>query len=532
MWPIERLRRHTPSAVPDDAPLALVESGARGIRITAVNAVAAREGVRVGTALADARAGLPTLLSRPAEPVRDRTALMRLARWAGRYGPSCNVEGEDGLWIDVTGATHLFGGEEPLLDDLLHRLARFGLTARVAVAGTPGAVYALARFGALRSSPPGRDQESLAPLPVEALRLDGGTVVLLKRLGLRRIGALYDLPRASLERRFSSEASSRSKAKESARLAGAVLLRLDQALGLRDEPRRPLGEAPLLEARRTWGEPLISSEALEAEVAALAAELGNLLKTRALGCRRIRLTLYRADGTVAGVFAGLARASCEAAHFLRLMKEKLAVLDAGFGIDVAVLGAFGIERLGADQSTLATHAQETAESAVSALVDRLANRLGTARVACLVPHESHIPEHAERRGAPFCPAPAIALREPGRGHRGRRPPFLLSPPEPIRVMAEVPEGPPRHFTWRRVRHRVVKAEGPERIAPEWWRFLVGARDVCGRLAEGESQTPTKTRDYYRLEDESGARFWVYREGAYQSAAGDGVPLWFMHGLFG
>jgi protein ImuB len=205
LWPIERMARAAPAAVPHDAPLALVEAGSHGISITAVNVRAAADGARIGQALADARAALPTLLSRPAEPRRDRAALLKLARWCGRYGPNRNADGEDGLWIDVTGVAHLSGGEERLLGDLCARLSGFGLTVRAGLADTLGAAHALARFA---SSPAlvlaGETEPRLAALPVEALRLAPETVVLLKRLGLRRIGDLYGLPRAALQRRFRS----------------------------------------------------------------------------------------------------------------------------------------------------------------------------------------------------------------------------------------------------------------------------------------------------------------------------------------
>jgi protein ImuB len=530
MWPIERLCRHSPGAVPDDRPFALVESSSHGIRITALNACAAMNGVRRGTSLADARAALPSLLSRPAEPARDRAALLKLACWAGRYGPSRNTWGADGFWIDITGVAHLFGGEAALLDDLIRRLARFGLTTHVGLAGTIGAAHALARFapqGNLhRIAPPGEEKRALAALPVEALRLDAETSLLLKRLGLRRIGQLYGLPRAALERRFSSELSARSRAPDRARFAGAVLMRLDHALNMRDEPLRSLGDPPALCVRRSWREPLISSEALEHETEGLAAELSEALKIAGLGCRRIRLTLYRADGTLAEVNAGLSRASRDAGHLARLLKEKLSAFDAGFGIDVAVLDALSAEPLGAAQIALTRTAGLSAEHEIGTLVDRISNRLGTARITCLVPHESHLPERSETHVP-------IARSKPGEDAQRRkysvpRPPFLLTPPEPITVMAEIPEGPPMSFTWRRVRHRIVKAEGPERIAPEWWKSI----GVRGRLGASESRTPSKTRDYYRLEDDEGAGFWVFRDGLYQSTDETGPPGWFLHGLFG
>lgn len=243
LWPIERLARARSTAVPDEAPLALVQSGSHGIRITAVNACAAKEGVRIGQALADARASLPSLLSRPAEPERDRAVLEQLARWCGRYGANRNVDGEDGLWIDVTGVAHLFGGEERLVADLIARLSRFGVTVRVGLADTLGAAHALARFAPSPAlAPAGTSEARLAALPVEALRLAPETVLLLRRLGLKRIGQLFLLPRAALERRF-----------RSAQTADAVLRRLDEALGVRSEPLAPLEKLAAADAFRSLG---------------------------------------------------------------------------------------------------------------------------------------------------------------------------------------------------------------------------------------------------------------------------------------
>lgn len=506
LWPIERLRRTTPAAAPDDTALALVESGSHGMRITAVNTKAAADGVRVGQAFADARAALPVLASRPAEPHCDRVALLKLARWCGRYGPNRNVDGPDGIWIDITGVAHLYGGEERLLEDLSSRLTAFGLTARVGLADTLGAAHALARFAAPPAlALPGETEASLAPLPVEALRLTPETVLLLKRLGLRRIGQLYRLPRAALQRRFRSSET-----------AEAVLARLDQALGSKSEPCRPLAEPPALFVQRSWPDPLISAEALEAETVQLATELCGLLDARGLGARRICLSLYRADGTVADVSAGMSVPCREPEHLMALLKEKLGGLDAGFGVDVLVLAAERVERKGAHQVALGPRFDGAARTDPALLVDRLTNRLGSARVSRLNARASHIPERAEVR------TPALSERShkqevasPARSVPPR-PPFLLTNPEPIRVIADIPEGPPARFTWRRVEHRVVRAQGPERLAPEWWREIAAEK--------------SRTRDYYHIEDEAGAGYWVFREGFYNSD--DVPPRWFVHGLFG
>ncbi len=529
LWPIERMSRATPGAVPDDLPLALVEPGTHGIRITAVNAKAATEGVRVGQALTDARAAFPALLSRQAEPRRDRIALVKLARWCGRYGPSRNVDGADGLWIDVTGVAHLHGGEERLLEDLLGKLARFGLTAQAGLADTFGAAHGLARFAPPRRvpapspsragepswrydfasaiAPPGEAETRLGPLPVEALRLAPEAVLLLKRLGLRRIGQLYRLPRAALERRFRSPEA-----------AAAVLLRLDQALGVKSEPLGALIEPPALFVQRAFPDPLISSAGLEAETERLAVELCASLEARGLGARRVHLSLYRADGTVAEARAGMSFPCRTPEHLLALLKEKLEALDAGFGVDILALAAVQVERRDTPQAALGPRLAGAARADPALLVDRLANHLGVGRVSRLEPRASHIPERAEAR----VPAlrDSVSARSKGASWplapAAPRPPLLLAAPEPIGVIAEVPEGPPARFTWRRVERRVVRAQGPQRIAPEWWREI--------------GSKASRTRDYYRIEDEGGAGYWVYREGLY--GRDQDAPAWFLHGLFG
>jgi len=530
------MRRNAPARVPDDAPVVLVASGAKGLRVSAANALARAAGMTQGMALNDARAALPTLIAHLAEPSHDRTLLMRLARWSGRYGPARNRHGTDGLWIDVTGAAHLFGGEAALLQDLVRRLASMGLTARAGLADTLGAAWAMARYGPQNPVPVGGVRETIARFPVEALRLDPAAVVLLHRLGLSRIVQLYGLPRAALERRFRS-VREKSFTAEAAGAAAAVLLRLDQALGLVQEPLRALGEPPVLSVRRAYPEPLISADWLAAEMTKLAEELVVALEASGLGVRRVRLVLHRADGTLAESRVGTSCPCRDASHIARLLEEKLAALDAGLGLDVLVLEAESVERLGTSQEGLAMSTYADAGS----LIDRLANRLGPDRVLRLVDRNSHIPERAQIR------VPALAGAGVGVGRSRsavpagpwRRPPLLLPRPERITVMAEIPEGPPARFIWRRVQRTVDKAEGPERIGAEWWRALsqiASARaHTSGADGQLEKDTPAqdrlRERDYYRIEDADGVRYWVFREGRYTALAEAGEPVWYMHGVF-
>jgi len=505
--PLERLKQERAatgaSPLADDRPLALVGNEERGLILTAINATAGRASLYPGLGLADARAICPRLLTLPAAPRKDREAQLDLAHWAScRYSPTLNADGNDGLWLEVSGVPHLFGGEQALLADLGRRLNRLGFTARLALAETLGGAHALARYA--RPSlivPDGEIAPALAPLPVEALRLEAEITVLLRRLGLKRIGQLYDLPRATLERRFHSKVT-----------AEAVLDRLDQALGRRREPRVPLLPSPDFAARLPFPEPLITHDGVLAGLEHLAAELCRKLARAGRGCRRLALWIARADGSSTVIEAGLSAPSREPSHLLRLVEDKIEALDMGFGVDLMALTALITEPLRPAQATLT---EPDGRAAPETLIDRLVNRLGARAVRRLVPKGSHIPELAQSLKSAFA-GPSL-WPEPT-SYQPKRPPLLFGSPEPVTVIAEIPEGPPARFTWRRVSHRVVKAEGPERIAPEWW---------CKPSLGKEQARP---RDYYRIEDEDGHRYWLFRDGLYQETE-LGAPSWYLHGVF-
>jgi protein ImuB len=477
---------------------------------------------------ADARAVCPTLLSRPAEPKRDAAALRRLTLWCLRYGPFLNVDGGDGLWIDTTGVAHLFGGELPLLENLRRRFEAEGLSAHMGLADGLVAARAVAYFSPAeelrdRIVPPGGAREALADLPVRSLGLSSDADRLLDRLGLKRVGQLYGIPRPALERRFQDKNA-----------AGMVLVHLDQALGLRAEPLEPLLPSPSHEVRTSFPEPLISPEGLSTALAGLMSELCDNLERSGLGVRRLVLTLHRSDGGRAMVCIGLSRASRDEAHMLKLLSEKLAGIDAGFGIDVMVLAVRANEPLKPVQPGLAERARRRADDGLgdfafdrmgeeegadlARLIDRLSNRLGAARVCRLEEGESHVPDLAQSlrpASETFCPASQT------RAWSRLRPVLLLSEPEPISVIAAIPEGPPMRFRWRKLSRRVVHFAGPERIEPEWWREI-GART---------ESSPGRPRDYFRIEDENGRRYWVYRDGLY--GASDGASTrWYLQGMFG
>lgn len=517
-WPIDRffraLERSAAREVPDrHVPLALMMPGQGGLRITACTRAAAAEGIAVGQLLADAMALYPALDVREANFAADRAALKRLADWCGRYTPwtapdRVGLEGEpDGILMDITGCDHLFGGEAALIDDLVRRFSGFHIRARVAVASTPGAAWAVARFGSARTQvlPIGGEEAALAALPVAALRLSHDVVDGLARLGLKRVDDLYGRARAPLTARFGR----------------AVSMRLDEALGYAAEPISP--EMPLVpyRARLLFAEGLMRIEDIETATAQLADELCVLLASYHKGARQLELALFRVDGEVTVLRAGTSAPSRGAGHLARLFREKLQQagdeFDAGFGIEAMSLAALAVDPLMQAQTAMTDSV--AVDRDIDGLMDRLGNRLGPARVMRLQARASHVPERAGRGVAVLRGDKPVAVNDwrvsalqHGEGAVAR-PLRMLAAPEPIEVTAEIPEGPPRRFRWRRVLYQIARAEGPERIAPEWWR---NARD--------------RTRDYYRVEDTDGHRFWLFRDGLYLRDTE--MPRWFIQGMFG
>ncbi|CFX06563.1 Protein ImuB [Candidatus Filomicrobium marinum] len=491
-------------------PFALVCKDASGVRISAPNAIARKGGVSEGMRLTDARALLPTLVTEIRDFEAEARALQGLANWCRRYAPVVSVDGVDGLWIDITGAAHLCGGEDALLSDLGKRLRTIGFASRLGLADTPGAAWAIARFHGGReaqSVPSGDVKTALSLLPLAALRLDPDVLLLLRRFGFKTIGALCEIPRASLYRRFPA-----GEAGE------AVLHRLDQVLGLASEPIVPLQAAPDYFERISFPDPILATESFYRGLHELLCRLCRRMEMDHKGATRLTFAAYHADGGVSQVSIATARPSRDAKHLELLFRDRIETLNPGFGVDVLILSADAVARLGTDQLSLSRGAaMERARVDVSSLVDRLSNRLGAGSVQRILLHESHIPERAEIRVPALRGGASAVTRCPSKPPRPFR---LLARPEVVQVLAEVPEGPPLRFTWRRVAHRVVRAEGPERIGPEWWDQSFGPVH--------------RTRDYYRVEDDRGRRFWLFREGLYRdqgSSKEEPLPTWHMHGLF-
>jgi protein ImuB len=603
-WGIEAgIGRRSPDIGRPARPLAAYARIGNVHRLVAVNAPARRLGIVPGLTLAEARARHPSLEALEQDPAAAAARLAALTAWCRRFTPLAACDAPDGVMLDITGAAHLFGGEAGLAREIETRLAAQGLTGRAAIAATPEAAWALARFSPYKVAP-ASDEKSMArlvePLPLAALHLDPEIIAALAQSGLRRIGDIAWRSRGPLTARFGQ----------------TLFHRLDALMGRTKSPISPLLEAPAYLAERGFAEGIVSRADVEATILSLAKDLAGLLERHAEGARRLAVHCFRVDGIVKEIAVGTSRPLADPQAIVRLFHERIEAvsaaegsddpLDAGYGFDVLQLAAYAVEPLPRvqqkwtpvlrsdtrpdedrvqqkwtpvlrsdtrhdRQSNQLGFADPDRESEVllADLVDRLGARLGVKRTRRLLPNDTHIPESAvvavpaaelrrpSPRGWPRSgrvrgygagqqsshaaytstpkiitphPPPPAAPSPSGRGFElPARPIRLFAKPERIEAIAQVPDGPPLRFRWRRVMHEIASYEGPERIAPEWWKKQKGAL----------------SRDYFRVEDTQGQRFWLFRAGLYGAmtedteSGGNGTEpptsdshlRWYMHGLF-
>lgn len=498
------------SAWPDDKPLVTVAKLKNAVVITTADRAARALGLISGLALADARARVPDLSVAEADDAADAALLEKIADWCDRYTPCVAHPVHDGLILDITGCAHLFAsaespdGEREMLKDIYRRLRRLGFHVAGAIAGNADAARALARTAKPGIVPDGCDAAAVRPLPVGVLDIDDAARIALRRAGLKTIGDLADRQRAPLAARFGA----------------GLLYRLDRLLGTVDTPVSPRRIVPIARADATYTDPLVRTEDVLAALKILAADLAQTLEGRGQGGRRFEASVFRVDGAVRRIVITTARATRDPAVVMRLFAERMETLadplDAGFGFEHVRLSALIAEPMAASQEALAVSDSSTAllSEALVAFIEQQSIRLGPERVQRFTAVDSHIPERAAKV------VPALGVPQPPpwpRSHEADEPPSrplsLFDPPQPVETLAAVPDGPPRQFRWRRVLHTIVRAEGPERIAPEWW---------CRTGS-------TLTRDYYRVEDREGRRFWLFREGLYDRETEQ--PRWYVHGLF-
>jgi protein ImuB len=507
----DRIRgRLSPSGRPDERPLVMVERHGGALHLAALDAAALRLGLSAGMALAEARALVPVLDTADAAPVADAALLRACAGACEMFTPLVALRGTDGLVLDITGCTHLFGGEAGLARLARRRIDTFGLSSRAAIAATPDAAWAFARYGGNTGAHAGvaiPDADAARALPIAALGCDAATALSLRRAGLRTLGDLAARPTHVLAARFGK----------------GLVSALQRISGREDIRITPLRPPPVMMAERHFSEPMTAMEGLLAVLQELAQDIARELEARGEGGRAFGISFFRADGAVRRIALGTAQGMRDTASLMRLARLKIEALadplDPGFGFDALRMAVLRSEPLAALQSTLAGRDESQDESRVLAdLVNRLVARFGDGNVRRFVALDTHDPVLAGRATPYLSDRASAPWASPEEGEPPARPLTLFAPPQPIEVLAEVPDSPPLRFRWRRVLHHVALAEGPERIAPEWWRKTA---------SQGDSAPAP--RDYYRVEDMMGHRFWIFREGLYEDGAAH--PRWFIHGLF-
>ncbi|HEX4026181.1 MAG TPA: hypothetical protein VHX18_01085 [Rhizomicrobium sp.] len=483
-----------------DAPLVISQKANNTLTVYALEARAQKLGLTKGQPLANARAMVQPLAIMGCDEKADAALLESIADWCDRFTPLVSLDAPDGLFLDITGAAHLFGGETAMLATVIGGIARQGLAVQGAIAGTSLAAHALARYAPATIVPPGGEAQAVAPLPITALECDDKALRALRHAGLKSVGMVAG--------RLHSELSER--------LGAGFVTRLKVMLGASGQPLQPHRALPDLMAEQRFAEPIVTEEMIAASLLQLAQHLSAILEREGRGARHLEAAFFRADGKVARIVVRMGEPLRDPKVMLRLLRQRLDALadplDPGFGFDLIRLEALLAEET--KPATISFDSNENARRQIGFLVDRLAARFGDARVQRFVPQDTHIPE-AQSAAVPaqdsdFDRQHWSLKRLPG--DPPRRPLRLLEKPEEISVpLSEVPDGPPVRFRWRRAQFDIARAEGPERIAMEWWR----SRGL--------------TRDYFRVETRDGQRFWLYRDGLYRT---DGLaPRWYLQGLF-
>jgi len=482
----DRLLRKQPELKELPFVLVITERGRRVVK--AVNIHAQEKGIRVNMVLADCKALLPELTVLDYDESEPKKLLNALAEWCIRYSPFVSIDLPDVLILDVSGCTHLWGGEENYLNDIHKKFNAFGYTIRSSMADTIGAAWAVCHFGNNGSIiETGKESEAISILPAAALRLESTTLDKLDKLGLKTIGSFMRMPNTALKRRFGQ----------------SILKRLAQALGEEMEITDPVIPITPFQERLPSLEPICTAEGIEIAIKTLLQMLCERLQKEMKGLRKCKLTCYRIDGVVVKTEIGTSKSSRNTLHLFKLFENKISQIEPGLGIELFVMDAPVVEELHSSQDALWTVSGKD-ESVIAELLDRLSGKTGIQSIHRFLPAEHYWPERSFKEAVSLSEKPSTEWRTDL-----PRPLHILPLPELIEVSVPIPDYPPMLFIYKGLRHEVKKADGPERIEQEWW------------LQHGQY------RDYYCVEDQHGARYWLFRSGDYDS----GNVKWFIHGFF-
>jgi len=460
--------------------------------IIAVNPLALSFGVEIGMRAADAKAICPGLEVLDEKPGRPKNLLRGLGEWCVRYSPIVSIDefGMDGLLLEVSGCPHLWGGEREYLKEIVSRLKSKGYTVRLAIADTPGAAWAVSRFGKITPLiPSGGHLDTLLNLPPEALRLEATVLAKLRKLGFYQIKSFINMPRSVLRRRFGED----------------FLLRLAQAIGTEAEVLIPLKVPVAFSERLACMEPIKTKTAIEIAIQKMLENLCNRMQSEGKGLRTGILTGYRIDGKIVQVSIGTSGASHSVSHLFKLFQLRIDQIRPALGIELFVLDAPKVEDVEVPQEEMWSSKPGLNDDSVIRFLDRVAGKVGAQAIHRFLPASRYWPERAISKATSVTQKTSIPWRTDK-----PRPTEMLKVPAPIEVMALIPDHPPKFFIYKGIRHLVSKADGPERIEREWW------------MDKGEH------RDYYQVEDEDGCRYWLFRSGHY---GGEQKHKWFIHGFF-
>lgn len=483
----DRLVKQKPELQKKAFVTVLSERGRQVIQSSNIQATV--KGIKPGMILADARAIFPDLPAIDHQPALPAKLLNALGEWCLRFTPIVMVDLPDGLMLDISGCPHLWGGELHYSNDITARLNRAGYHVNTAIADTMGAAWAVSRYGKHESIIPAYQQkQALLALPAEALRIDILTASRLYKLGLNSIGSFVDMPSATLRRRFGKD----------------LVQRIELALGLALETLNPISPALIFQERLSCLDPVRTAKAIKIALQQLLEKLCKHLLQEGKGLRKAVLKCYRVDDEIQSIEIGTNKATRNISHIFRLMEQKITNIDPGLGIELFVLEAPVTEPLKVEQEYLWTDISNEHSESLIQLIDRISVRIGNQAIKKYLPAEHHWPERS------YVPAKSITEQPIISWPQGlRRPVYVLPKPEPIQVSVPIPDYPPMLFVYKGKVHNIKKADGPERIEREWF------------IEKGLQ------RDYYIVEDQTGARYWLFRSGHYDTH----IPEWFIHGFF-
>lgn len=470
-------------------PFVLVAPSHGRMIIMASNALARKNGIQKGMVLADAKALLPSLQNFDDKPALEAQLLQRIAEWCIRFTPIASVDPLGGIILDASGCTHLWNGDENYITEIIKRLNSRGYHAQAAIADTIGAAWAMARFGNTNVIEPGKHIDVMLSLPPEALRIDTSAIERLHKLGLRQIKNFISIPRSSLRRRFGP----------------LIIQRLNQAIGTEQEFIEPVYPVEPYQERLPCIESISRIEGIEIALERLLKQLCKRLQKEGKGLRTAYFRCYRIDNKTSGIEISTSRASNSVDHLFHLFQLKLSSIEPGPGIELFVLEAMKVEDHSPAQGEFWKEKTGLNNNDLSELIDRISGKIGAYAISRYLPDEHYLPERSFKKASSFTEQPAAEWKidRP-------RPLQLLSPPQYIEVTAPIPDYPPMNFRYKNKLHKIIRADGPERIEQEWW------------IQEGEH------RDYYAVEDEDGCRYWLFRSGHYNE---NKKPEWFIHGFF-